>query len=160
MAEPRAGTSPEGGRASWQGRTYLGLAGEDPATAVRVADDAGVVGVLPFVDQREHARVHYGEDVVASPPAFTWGYEGSGPADTAASLLADHFGRPQPRSVVQRFKREVVARFGQHAGWTLTSSEVAAWAEANQAVMARAWAEAFAEADMQAALARGEDPGV
>ena len=64
-----------------------------------------------------------------SPTGFEWGYEGSGPADLARSLLAHHLGDivPHPR-VYQEFKRRAIATIartdnGQH--WELSSGYVA-----------------------------------
>jgi Family of unknown function (DUF6166) len=154
----RTGTSPEGTRAPWQGKTYVGHAGATPTdgSVLVLTDDQA--GPLAFVDQAEHARRYYGETAVAHPPGWGWGYQGGAPADTAASILADHFGVPQPRSVLQRFKGDVIARLPQGRGWTLTGAQVQAWAEANQGKLDAAWRRVWAYEDELAGLAAEEAP--
>jgi hypothetical protein len=59
-----------------------------------------------------------------SPSGFEWGYCGSGPAQLALGLLADHFGDDrQALDLYQRFKWAVVAEW-PYRGWTLTSLEI------------------------------------
>ncbi len=59
-----------------------------------------------------------------SPTGFEWGYGGSGPAQLALALLADHLSDDDEASVLhQDFKRAVVARFNGR-GWTLTSAQI------------------------------------
>jgi hypothetical protein len=68
---------------------------------------------------------------------FEWGYGGSGPADTALSILADYFGeRPdlnelhagdsQSWQYHQQFKRDFIAGADQ-AGFTITSEQITRW---------------------------------
>ena len=67
--------------------------------------------------------------VYHSPTGFAWGYMGSGPADLAASLLADHLGlseRPPP-GFYQRFKQDVIAVLPIDEDWELTSAEIGKW---------------------------------
>lgn len=59
-----------------------------------------------------------------SPTGFEWGYGGSGPAQLALALLADHLGDDdQAVRVHQDFKRAVVANLDR-CGWTLTSEQI------------------------------------
>ncbi|HEV2209906.1 MAG TPA: DUF6166 domain-containing protein, partial [Verrucomicrobiae bacterium] len=59
-----------------------------------------------------------------SPTGFEWGYGGSGPAQLALALLADHLGNDQQAvEFHQEFKIKIVAALG-HSGWTLTSEEI------------------------------------
>lgn len=59
-----------------------------------------------------------------SPSGFEWGYGGSGPAQLALALLADHLSDDgQAVLHYQDFKRTVVARL-PYRGWTLTSEQV------------------------------------
>jgi hypothetical protein len=61
-----------------------------------------------------------------SPNGFEWGYSGSGPAQLALALLAEHFGDDdQALSHYQSFKMLVVAGLPD-CGWTLTSREIEA----------------------------------
>jgi hypothetical protein len=59
-----------------------------------------------------------------SPTGFEWGYAGSGPAQLALAILADHFGNASKAlSLYQEFKFAVVARLPRN-GWTLTSEQI------------------------------------
>jgi hypothetical protein len=59
-----------------------------------------------------------------SPTGFEWGYNGSGPAQLALAILADHCGNnEQALNFYHRFKWAVVARF-PHRSWRLTSGQI------------------------------------
>jgi len=71
---------------------------------------------------------------------FAWGYTGSGPAELALAILANHFGeRPRRDSsrlfrgdyrcwaYHQAFKDRVVTAFGDR--WELTGNQIDAWLE-------------------------------
>jgi hypothetical protein len=59
-----------------------------------------------------------------SPTGFEWGYGGSGPAQLALALLADHLGDDEESmSLYQSFKFAVVAKLPKR-GWTLTAAEI------------------------------------
>lgn len=69
------------------------------------------------LDPRPDLRNH-------SPTGFEWGYGGSGPAQLALALLADHLADDErAMSLYQRFKFAVVAGLPHH-GWSLTSREI------------------------------------
>ena len=59
-----------------------------------------------------------------SPTGFEWGYGGSGPAQLALALLADHLGDDE-RAVAlhQSFKFALVAKL-PNRGWSLTTREL------------------------------------
>lgn len=58
-----------------------------------------------------------------SPDGFEWGYEGSGPAQTALGLLLDFTrDRALALSLYQQFKSKVVAALARE--WVLTGSQV------------------------------------
>ena len=59
-----------------------------------------------------------------SPTGFEWGYRGSGPAQLALAILADHL-RDDERvlRVHQDFKEAVIARL-PHGSWTITGEEI------------------------------------
>lgn len=60
-----------------------------------------------------------------SPTGFEWGYGGSGPAQLALALLADHLDNDDEAVALhQDFKRMVVADL-PHRHWTLTSDQIA-----------------------------------
>jgi len=59
-----------------------------------------------------------------SPTGFEWGYGGSGPAQLALAILADHCQDDERAlNFYQRFKWAVVAEL-PHRGWTLTSDQI------------------------------------
>jgi hypothetical protein len=59
-----------------------------------------------------------------SPTGFEWGYAGSGPAQVALAILADHCDNDElALNLYQRFKWAVVAGW-PHRGWKLTSGEI------------------------------------
>lgn len=59
-----------------------------------------------------------------SPSGFEWGYHGSGPAQLALGLLADHFGDDETAlACYQPFKWTVVAKLPK-AGWSLTTADI------------------------------------
>lgn len=64
-----------------------------------------------------------------SPTGFEWGYGGSGPAQLALALIADHTGNDDEAVTLhQDFKRLVVARFAFRS-WELTGEQLDAWLE-------------------------------
>lgn len=59
-----------------------------------------------------------------SPTGFEWGYGGSGPAQLALALLADHLGDDeQAVALHQDFKWALVSKLTQPT-WTLTSDQI------------------------------------
>jgi hypothetical protein len=59
-----------------------------------------------------------------SPTGFEWGYGGSGPAQLALAILADHLGNDeQAFNFHHRFKWAVTAELPRRS-WTLTSLEI------------------------------------
>jgi hypothetical protein len=67
----------------------------------------------PRLDLRNH-----------SPTGFEWGYCGSGPAQLALAILADHLANDeQALDFYQRFKWAVITELPKR-GWTLTSQDI------------------------------------
>lgn len=62
-----------------------------------------------------------------SPDGFNWGFGGSGPADTALSILTDCLGMDQANQLYQLFKWEFVAGWGEE--WSITEKEILEWVE-------------------------------
>jgi hypothetical protein len=59
-----------------------------------------------------------------SPTGFEWGYCGSGPAQLALAILADHFGDDREAlDFYQRFKWAVVVELPRRR-WTLISRDI------------------------------------
>jgi hypothetical protein len=60
-----------------------------------------------------------------SPTGFEWGYCGSGPAQLALAILADHLADDrQALDVYQRFKWAVIAELPRKRSWTLTNQVI------------------------------------
>ena len=69
------------------------------------------------LDPRFDLRFH-------SPDGFEWSYSGSGPAQLALAILADHMADDQEAlNLYQRFKWAVIAGLPRR-GWTLTSQDI------------------------------------
>jgi len=62
-----------------------------------------------------------------SPDGFNWGFGGSGPADTALSILTDCLGMEQANRLYQLFKWEFVAGWGDE--WSITEERIREWIE-------------------------------
>ena len=90
-------------------KVYAGTRDRDGAVRVTVNGKP----LNPRLDRRNH-----------SPTGFDWGYGGSGPAQLALALLADHLNNDE-RAVAlhQCFKRSVVAGLSPK-GWRLTSDQI------------------------------------
>jgi len=59
-----------------------------------------------------------------SPTGFEWGYAGSGPAQLALAILADHCGKTdEALNLYQRFKWSVIAEL-PFREWILTSDDI------------------------------------
>ncbi len=59
-----------------------------------------------------------------SPNGFEWGYGGSGPAQLALALLANHLADDrQALDIYQRFKWAVIVELPRKS-WTLSSQEI------------------------------------
>jgi len=69
------------------------------------------------LDPRFDLRFH-------SPDGFEWSYGGSGPAQLALAILADHLADTQEAlNCYQRFKWAIIAGLPRR-GWTLTSRKI------------------------------------
>jgi len=69
------------------------------------------------LDPRFDLRMH-------SPDGFEWNYGGSGPAQLALAILANHLSDDRRAlDLYQRFKWAVIAGLPRR-GWTLTSQEI------------------------------------
>lgn len=115
-----------------------------------------------------HHVVHH------SPTGFCWGYHGSGPADAALSILADHFNeRPTPRelsrglcrcwAIYQDLKREFIAAQPMDNDWELTSEQLEAFVARHRGKLAdveeriQLW-RSIEQADLEAAIAEHRNP--
>lgn len=81
-------------------------------------------GVLVTVDGRPLKPRHDLHN--HSPDGFEWGFRGSGPAQLALAIVADHLGDDRRAlAIYQSFKFNVVADLPER-GWALSSDEVQA----------------------------------
>ena len=84
--------------------------GSRTARGVRVTVNSRSLN--PRLDLRNH-----------SPTGFEWGYGGSGPAQLALAMLADHLGDEKAITLYQQFKEEVIAIL-PHERWRLQANEI------------------------------------
>lgn len=93
-----------------------------------------------MVQEDKNAHVYLLPHVVHHSSGLSWGYGGSGPADLALSILADHFDEKPSRSEIrhgncecwgphQEFKWAYIASKPQYKDFEITSSEIEAWLE-------------------------------
>lgn len=83
-------------------------------------------GCKVYVEGKDGRRAELPHVVHHSPSGFEWGYNGSGPADLAHSILAYALRhRVHPR-MYQQFKFTVVARLPDK-GWRIPAEKVATW---------------------------------
>lgn len=66
-----------------------------------------------------------------SPDGFSWGFQGSGPAELAHCLLVDHLGHEVEPAVYQAFKVEVIAGLPGDESWEMHSEFVDYWLRSN-----------------------------
>lgn len=100
-------------------KTYYGriISDDLPEMLVQVTE-GGQVSRLKMTNT---ARAH-------SPTGFAWGYEGSGPAALAHSLLADVTGvRDMATCFYREYMKEVIAKLDNAKNWTLSQQDVESW---------------------------------
>lgn len=111
-------------------KTYIGT---------RYPNDCIVTVNGARLNERRDLRNH-------SPTGFEWGYHGSGPAQLALAILADHLkDDAKALRLYQDFKRDVISRLHRDV-WTLTSAQI-------DAAVTRIESERT-----QAAIGTGSDP--
>lgn len=99
-------------------KTYIGLR-SDGDTGVYVEEDGQRYPLNPRLDIRNH-----------SPSGFEWGYSGSGPAQLALAILADHYGPGVEKEInYQQFKDDVIALLPRDGNFILTTWDIERWAE-------------------------------
>ena len=96
--------------------TYFGRARFKQCEYSVTACNGGTIILLPL---RNDLRNH-------SPDGFSWGYNGSGPAQLALALLADATGSDEKAlKYYQRYKAEIVSRLPEN--WELPIKAVSSW---------------------------------
>lgn len=63
-----------------------------------------------------------------SPTGFSWGYQGSGPAQAALAILLDHFRGDKGRALglYQQFKSNVIAKLPIDEDFVITEAQMEA----------------------------------
>lgn len=101
--------------------TYFGIRLQGEA---RVYKQTAILKLPVELDPRLDLRRH-------SPTGLEWGYCGSGPAQLALALLADHLQDDDlALELYQDFKRCVIARIERDMSWFLPASRLAEMAAA------------------------------
>jgi len=119
-------------------KTYV-MSRRPDGTAVAMVCDY----VAHFYRQLPHVVRH-------SPDGFEWGYMGSGPADLALSILADHLGETPSESEInsgrfrawglhQDFKSQIVGGMPRAEAWTITSQAIDEWLKTNDPYYGKTW---------------------
>ncbi len=63
-----------------------------------------------------------------SPTGLNWGYGGSGPAQLALAMLADHLGKDEVAvHLHQQFKWNVISVLPIDEPWEISSQQIASW---------------------------------
>jgi hypothetical protein len=98
--------------------------------------DDGDVWVID--DNKRVARLdpHF-ETINHSPTGFAWGYGGSGPAQLAFAILACVIGvkRASDPHLYQNYRRQVIERLDQKAGFAITEQSVIDWCREQTALL-------------------------
>ncbi len=118
-------------------------------------DATGPTSVLVYEEGHETYRLRH--MIVHSPSGLSWGYQGSGAADLALSVLADYLGEAAAIPaherydhaiaaeiqetgawlLHQKFKRDVVASLPQDGNVTINGADVEAWLTPRRAELER-----------------------
>lgn len=95
--------------------------------------EGGAGGQVIWVDRDEALFAAYLLPHIErhSPDGFNWGYGGSGPADTALSILTDCLGESQARLLYMQFKWDFVAAWGQE--FSIAEKVIKDWAREERA---------------------------
>jgi hypothetical protein len=104
-------------------KSYVGYA--------HVSTDDDLYQVVVETGDRESHPLNPRFDLINhSPTGFCWGYTGSGPAQLALAILADHLGNDQEAlELYHDFKCKLIARIPMKDNFTLRDSDVQAWVE-------------------------------
>lgn len=107
-----------------------------------VGKDAGSSrGVVVNADGREYNLLEYladtellmtdlyPEDYDETNSSLTWGYRGTGPHNTAYSILRDLFGFEIAKRYYISFLLAIIQHLPTNSGWLLTSAQIEQWLE-------------------------------
>lgn len=97
--------------------TYVGVTLDGMGGMLRKVDESGHLWHIDL-NTSLAVRSH-------SPTGFSWGYHGSGPAQTALAILIDAFGDiPWALHHYQELKAKVISQFPQGNSWTLPLDKI------------------------------------
>lgn len=96
------------------GKIYKGFNHGPGPQSIKVIEENGREYPLPHIYRH-------------SLDGFQWGYGGSGPADTALSILTDCLGEQGSKTDYQYFKWDFIASSGKEL--KITEEEIRAWHE-------------------------------
>lgn len=82
--------------------------------------------IVEAIDE-QGTRRHVRHIVRRSPTGLAWGYGGSGPADLALAILADHLGYEPTSQLVQDFKWQIIAQLPAGEPFRLDAATVEQW---------------------------------
>lgn len=94
-------------------KEYVGKRRPDGTAEAFIRDGGRIMALRPRFDLRNH-----------SPSGFEWGYGGSGPAQLALAILADHLGdADRAVRIYQAFKRRVIEPLDR-GGFVLSPADI------------------------------------
>lgn len=94
-------------------RSYTGERAPDGTVRVRVVQGGSA---RPLEHPVRHA-----------PGGFDYGYDGSGPANLARSILADYLGYAPKWRLYRAFLHQFIVPLERSAPWTISEAEIGAW---------------------------------
>lgn len=98
---------------------YRGRRATGGGLEVTVCDGEGVRRLDPRNDLMNH-----------SPTGLECGYAGSGPAQLAFAILADHLDDDgQADALSQRFKTDVISQLPRDRAWSIDDAHIERWLE-------------------------------
>lgn len=100
-------------------------------------DDTVLCVDVLYDDGKGHPLQFAGGDWAFSPDGYSWGYSGSGCAELARAILADHLGRVADPDCAAVFKNDKIATLDQaDRDWKITSDQIDAWLAARRVELA------------------------
>ena len=88
----------------------------------------GIHWIRVFDNEKQYELKHIERH---SPDGFNWGYGGSGPADTALSILTDCLDAQRADALYHQFKHDLVAVWPHLNGlcWVISETQIIEWAD-------------------------------
>jgi len=80
-------------------------------------DASGPVSVVVYEESQKPYKLRH--MIVHSPSDMSWGFNGSGPADLALSVLADYLGEAAAIPAHERYDHAIANQIGETGAWLL-----------------------------------------